>query len=70
MSKRSAFLTVIIITLLIDRLRLIVDSLTRPTPKDMLGHPWIINMMKHENGMARWVGQVWGWNKSRRSRDE
>ncbi|KAJ2914377.1 hypothetical protein MD484_g6028, partial [Candolleomyces efflorescens] len=49
---------------------LIVDPQTRPTPKDMLNHPWIITMMKHENTMARWVAQVWGWTRSRKSRDE
>lgn len=48
---------------------LVVDALTRPTPKDMLAHPWIINMMKNENTMARWIGQVWGWSKSRRRDD-
>ncbi|KIK09894.1 hypothetical protein K443DRAFT_671206 [Laccaria amethystina LaAM-08-1] len=50
---------------------LTVDSLTRPTPKDMLAHPWIISVMKQEVHMARWIRQVWDWPKSsRRSRDE
>ncbi|KAF5380438.1 hypothetical protein D9615_004601 [Tricholomella constricta] len=40
---------------------LILDALTRPTPKDMLAHPWIVNVMKQEVPMARWVHQVWRW---------
>ncbi|PPQ77207.1 hypothetical protein CVT25_011053 [Psilocybe cyanescens] len=53
------------------KLTLTVDATTRPTPKDMLDHPWIINVMKHEYNMGRWMRQVWGWPKSsRRSRDE
>ncbi|KAG6819739.1 hypothetical protein H0H93_009130 [Arthromyces matolae] len=42
---------------------LIVDALTRPTPKDMLVHPWIINVMKQDVPMARWIHQVWDWPK-------
>ncbi|KAF8904487.1 kinase-like protein [Gymnopilus junonius] len=53
------------------KLTLTVDAATRPTPKDMLAHPWITNVMKQEVHMARWIRQVWGWPKfSRRSRDE
>ncbi|KAF7369436.1 Kinase-like protein [Mycena venus] len=47
---------------------LTVDALTRPTPKEMLAHPWVVNAMKQEVHMARWIRQVWGWPKtSRRS---
>ncbi|KAF9469896.1 kinase-like domain-containing protein [Collybia nuda] len=46
---------------------LTVDSLTRPTPKDMLSHPWIIHVMKQEVHMAKWIRQVWGGYKSRKS---
>ncbi|KAJ6594147.1 kinase-like domain-containing protein [Mycena capillaripes] len=50
---------------------LTVDALTRPTPKDMLAHPWVVRTMKEEVHMARWIRQVWGWPKtSRRSRDK
>ncbi|CCM01490.1 uncharacterized protein FIBRA_03544 [Fibroporia radiculosa] len=45
------------------------DPLKRPTPKDMLAHPWIVNMMKYEAKMASWIRQVWGWPKGRRSGD-
>ncbi|KAL0956369.1 hypothetical protein HGRIS_002517 [Hohenbuehelia grisea] len=49
---------------------LIVDAQTRPTPKDMLEHPWIVQVMKQEVHMARWIRQVWGWPKpQRKSRD-
>ena len=46
--------------------RLTIDSLTRPTPKDMLAHPWIVNVMNQEVHMARWIRQVWGWQKQSR----
>ncbi|KAF8210485.1 kinase-like domain-containing protein [Mycena galopus ATCC 62051] len=50
---------------------LTVDALTRPTPKDMLAHPWVVDAMKQEVHMARWIRQVWGWPKTtRRSRDK
>ncbi|KAH0588903.1 hypothetical protein H2248_004688 [Termitomyces sp. 'cryptogamus'] len=42
---------------------LIVDALTRPTPKDMLVHPWIVHVMKQDVPMARWIQQVWDWPK-------
>ncbi|KAJ4001616.1 kinase [Lentinula boryana] len=44
---------------------LIVDALTRPTPKDMLSHPWIVENMKQEVNTAKWVRQVWDWKKPR-----
>ncbi|KAK7005684.1 STE/STE7 protein kinase [Favolaschia claudopus] len=50
---------------------LTVDAQTRPTPKDMLAHPWVVDAMKQEVHMARWIRQVWGWPKaSRKSRDD
>ncbi|KAJ7647095.1 STE/STE7 protein kinase [Roridomyces roridus] len=53
---------------------LTVDALTRPTPKGLLAHPWIVTAMKQEGHMARWIRQVWGWPKTttggRRSRDK
>ncbi|RDB24769.1 MAP kinase kinase MKK2/SSP33 [Hypsizygus marmoreus] len=48
---------------------LTVDALTRPTPKDMLAHPWVVNAMKQEVQMARWIRQVWGWPKPGRRSD-
>ncbi|KAJ7188045.1 STE/STE7 protein kinase [Mycena filopes] len=49
---------------------LTVDAQTRPTPKDMLAHPWVVGAMKQEVHMARWIRKVWGWPKAtRRSRD-
>jgi mitogen-activated protein kinase kinase len=42
---------------------LIVDATTRPTPKDMLAHPWIVGAMKQEVKMARWIREVWDWPK-------
>ncbi|KAJ4483201.1 kinase [Lentinula aciculospora] len=42
---------------------LTVDALSRPTPKDMLSHPWIVDNMKQEVNMAKWLRQVWEWKK-------
>ncbi|KAJ6464584.1 kinase-like protein [Mycena sanguinolenta] len=47
---------------------LTVDALTRPTPKEMLAHPWVVDAMKQEVHMDQWIGQVWGW-PTQRSRD-
>lgn len=43
------------------RFRLIHDPDTRPTPKEMLEHRWIVRIMKTEVPMAKWIAQVWGW---------
>ncbi|KAG9316390.1 kinase-like domain-containing protein [Chiua virens] len=43
---------------------LIVDHAIRPTPKEMLTHPWIASVMKKEVPMARWIREVWGWRSS------
>jgi len=40
---------------------LTVDHTLRPTPKEMLTHPWIASVMKKEVPMARWIREVWGW---------
>ncbi|KAF5393424.1 hypothetical protein D9757_000775 [Collybiopsis confluens] len=49
---------------------LIVDASNRPTPKMMLSHPWIVDVMKQEVHMARWLRQVWDWKKTSRSKDD
>lgn len=43
---------------------LIVEHTLRPTPKEMLTHPWIVSVMKKEVPMARWIHEVWGWRTS------
>lgn len=45
------------------RCRLTRDPRLRPTPKDMLAHPWIISTMAQELSMAYWMRKVWGWPK-------
>ncbi|KAF7371245.1 MAP kinase kinase MKK2/SSP33 [Mycena sanguinolenta] len=40
---------------------LTLDALTRPTPQDMLAHPWVANIMKQQGQMDRWIREVWGW---------
>ena len=44
------------------RFSLIHDPDTRPTPKEMLEHRWIVRNMKTEVPMAKWIAQVWGWS--------
>ncbi|KDR73018.1 hypothetical protein GALMADRAFT_73382 [Galerina marginata CBS 339.88] len=54
------------------RQTLIPDPRKRPAPREMLAHPWILNTMKQEAHLARWIRQVWGWpqpNRRRKSGD-
>ena len=44
------------------RFSLTHDSESRPTPKEMLEHRWIVRIMKTEVPMAKWIAQVWGWS--------
>ncbi|KAK7063604.1 kinase-like protein [Favolaschia claudopus] len=37
---------------------LTVDSQTRPMPGDLLAHPWVVNCMKQEVDMERWIRQI------------
>ncbi|RPD74306.1 kinase-like protein [Lentinus tigrinus ALCF2SS1-7] len=43
------------------------DPVSRPTPSQMLAHPWIVNVMQHELDMAYWMRKVWGWKSSKKS---
>ncbi|KAF8844650.1 Pkinase-domain-containing protein [Paxillus ammoniavirescens] len=49
------------------RQTLIVEHTLRPTPKEMLTHPWIVSVMKKEVPMARWIREVWGWRSTHSS---
>ena len=49
--------------------RLTIDDKLRPTPKEMLDHPWIVNVMKQEVHLSKWIRQVWGWPKPKRSKE-
>jgi mitogen-activated protein kinase kinase len=41
---------------------LTVSGTERPTPEDMLAHPWLVNIMQGPKvNMAAWIRQVWGW---------
>jgi mitogen-activated protein kinase kinase len=47
-----------------------VDPALRPTPREMMDHPWIVRVMKQEVPMERWIREVWGWPKpNRKSKD-
>ncbi|KAL4074180.1 kinase-like domain-containing protein [Scleroderma citrinum] len=48
----------------------IVDHTVRPTPKEMLAHPWIVSTMRKEVPMAKWISEVWGWNRNRSSSND
>ncbi|TCD71264.1 Protein kinase C signaling pathway involved MAPKK protein [Steccherinum ochraceum] len=42
----------------------------RPTPKELLDHPWIVAATQNKVNMAYWVRKVWGWPApTRRSGD-
>ena len=43
------------------RQTLIVDANARPIPRVLLSHPWIVNVMKKEVRMSKWISEVWGW---------
>nr|WCD39455.1 Ste7-1 [Ganoderma boninense] len=40
------------------------DPTARPSPKEMLEHPWIVNVMQHKLDMAYWMRKVWKWRKN------
>ncbi|KAK7063622.1 kinase-like protein [Favolaschia claudopus] len=46
---------------------LTVDVQTRPTPMDLLAHPWVVDTssMKQKIDMEKWIRQLWGWPRPR-----
>ena len=49
--------------------RLTRDPNARPSPREMLEHPWIVSVMQHKIDMAYWMRKVWGWPKDRKKSD-
>ncbi|EJF65321.1 kinase [Dichomitus squalens LYAD-421 SS1] len=45
------------------------DPNVRPSPKEMLEHPWIVSVMQHKLDMAYWMRKVWGWPRDRKKGD-
>ncbi|CAE6455563.1 unnamed protein product [Rhizoctonia solani] len=45
-----------------------IDAATRPTPREMLQHPWIQESMARKLDMAKWIREVWGWEKPPKSK--
>jgi mitogen-activated protein kinase kinase len=45
-----------------------IDAATRPTPREMLQHPWIQESMARKLDMAKWIREVWGWEKPQKSK--
>ncbi|KAI0315692.1 kinase-like protein [Amylostereum chailletii] len=46
------------------RLSLMVDPVQRPSPKELLQHPWFVDVMSRRVNMARWLSDVWGWENA------
>ncbi|KAB5591135.1 Mitogen-activated protein kinase kinase [Ceratobasidium theobromae] len=40
-----------------------IDAATRPIPREMLQHPWIQESIARKLDMAKWIREVWGWEK-------
>ncbi|EJT97249.1 kinase-like protein [Dacryopinax primogenitus] len=47
---------------------LAVDPANRPSPTELLHHPWIVESSKRKINLARWIQQVWQWDSSSDSR--
>ncbi|KAA1472785.1 kinase-like protein [Dentipellis sp. KUC8613] len=47
------------------RASLMCNPASRPTPREMLQHPWITKVMRHRVDMAQWIAEVWRWNTSK-----
>ncbi|XP_006460836.1 hypothetical protein AGABI2DRAFT_70301 [Agaricus bisporus var. bisporus H97] len=45
------------------RQALTVNQQMRPTPGDMLSHPWIVLMMERKADMAEFICKVYGWKR-------
>lgn len=41
------------------------DPTVRPTPRGLLTHEWIINVMQTRVSMACWMREVWDWKKTK-----
>jgi mitogen-activated protein kinase kinase len=33
----------------------------RPSPEQIMEHPWVAHMQKKKVDMEKWIGEVWGW---------
>ncbi|KZO93301.1 kinase-like protein [Calocera viscosa TUFC12733] len=42
---------------------LCLDDSKRPSPTELLQHPWILESQKRKINLARWIQQVWQWDK-------
>lgn len=43
---------------------LTVNPVSRPTPGEMLKHPWLVEQQGKKVNMEKWIAQVWGWDLS------
>ncbi|KDQ50804.1 hypothetical protein JAAARDRAFT_164418 [Jaapia argillacea MUCL 33604] len=43
------------------RVTLTVSASARPTPEEMLQHPWMVRSKQQKVDMALWIRQVWDW---------
>ncbi|KZT21814.1 kinase-like protein [Neolentinus lepideus HHB14362 ss-1] len=51
------------------RLSLTVSPTDRPTPEELLSHPWITQVTQRPTNMASWISEVWGWSSPGRSQE-
>ncbi|TFK50682.1 kinase-like protein [Heliocybe sulcata] len=49
------------------RLSLTVVPSDRPTPEELVSHPWITQVRQRPINMAAWISEVWGWSSPGRS---
>src|ERR1700738_1149965 len=33
----------------------------RPSPEQIMKHPWVVGMQKLRVDMGRWISEAWGW---------
>jgi len=45
------------------RLCLSVNPTDRPSPKELLKHPWMVESQKRKINLGRWIQQVWQWDQ-------
>jgi len=45
------------------RLCLSVDDVKRPSPRELLQHPWMLESQKRKLNLGKWIQQVWQWDQ-------
>jgi mitogen-activated protein kinase kinase len=37
------------------------DINQRPSPEQIMNHPWVVGMQRKRVDMERWIREAWGW---------